>query len=140
MFLFGGSVVAHLASSYLDVAHHDACLEIEHSPVVVATEATWVTFAFLHHRWRKLTGKDFSVPWARIGWAVSFVGINLAVIPQFLMRLSAMPRRYADDRPSFELYDRLATLGLIAFAVGLVIASHTLLRSLLSRPGPPNEG
>lgn len=115
------------------VVLHDSYFEA-HDRTLPVLGGVCVAFAALHHVWQRWTGKTYSVTGARIGWLASFLGFNLALIPQYVMAATAMPRRYLEVKPHFGLLDSLSTIGAVLLIVGFVIAITTLARSYFSAP------
>jgi len=84
----------------------------------------------LHYWWPKMTGKDFNEPLGKIAAVLVFLGFNMTFIPQFIMGIQGMPRRYYTYLPEFQSYHLWSTYGSWVLAAGLFLIAGYLLHSL----------
>jgi len=92
-----------------------------------------VMIAFLagvHYWWPKMTGRMYSEALGATSAVLVFLGFNLTFIPQFIVGVAGMPRRYATYAAEFQAQNRLSTVGAFVLTAGLVIALYGLLASL----------
>ncbi|MCC6751145.1 MAG: cbb3-type cytochrome c oxidase subunit I [Deltaproteobacteria bacterium] len=130
IFLGALSTTVHLHDTYFVVAHF-------HYTMMGGTVIAFL--GGLHHWWPKFTGKHYSERWAKVSWALVFIGFNTTFIAQFLLGSNGMPRRYhaydkvaPDLLPLFQQLHQISTVGSLVLGTGLFIAlfyfAHSLLR------------
>ena len=65
-----------------------------------------------------MSGKMYSEKLAKTAFVFVFIGFNLTFLPQFVLGMEGMPRRYYDYPPQFESLHRLSTIGAFINAIG----------------------
>ncbi|MFN9134015.1 MAG: cbb3-type cytochrome c oxidase subunit I, partial [Phycisphaerales bacterium] len=94
----------------------------------------------IHHWWSKIFGKMYNDNWATIAFFFVFIGFNLTFLPQFVMGVHGMPRRYASYVDEFTIYHQLSTIGsfvmLIGFLLHLCVFIHSLVAGRKAAPNP----
>ena len=98
--------------------------------------------AALHFWFPKMSGKMYNEKAAIIGWVRVFVGFNLTFLPQFVLGMNGMPRRYFDysnflKTEIFARYHGFSTIGAMILGVGFVIILFYLIWSLFKGPKAP---
>ncbi len=83
--------------------------------------------AGLHFWFPKITGKMYHEGLAKLAWVLVFVGFNMTFIPQFIMGMEGMPRRYYDYLPQFANLHYMSTVGAFINAFGYSFALFNLL-------------
>jgi cytochrome c oxidase subunit 1 len=74
-----------------------------------------------------MTGKMYNEVTAKIAWVLVFIGFNATFLPQFVLGMQGMPRRYFDYLPMFESLHYASTLGSYINAFGYSAALFNLL-------------
>jgi cytochrome c oxidase subunit 1 len=77
-----------------------------------------------------MTGRMYDERLGAASAALVFLGFNLTFIPQFIVGVAGMPRRYATYAAQFVTQNRVSTVGAFVLTAGLVIALYGLLASL----------
>lgn len=77
---------------------------------------------------------------AVVAFVLVFVGFNLTFLPQFVLGMEGMPRRYHDYLPQFETLHRWSTAGSYVNALGYSSALFNLLFAAIfsKRKAPRN--
>jgi cytochrome c oxidase subunit 1 len=83
--------------------------------------------AALHFWFPKMTGKRYNEWVGKVAWVFVFIGFNLTFIPQFILGMEGMPRRYFDYLPEFQSMHFLSTIGAYVNAFGYTFALMNLL-------------
>jgi len=134
MFLFlfsiGGFTGITLGVLALDVHLHDTYFVVAHFHYVMVGGAVIAALGGLHYWWPKITGKMFNETLGRLAAGLIFIGFNLTFIPQFLIGIKGMPRRYFDYPAEFQNMNVLSTYGSWIMAAGLFLVAGYLLYSL----------
>ena len=66
---------------------------------------------------------------AKFAWTFLFFGFNLAFLPQFVLGMEGMPRRYYDYPPEWEGLHQLSTIGAFLNGVGYALVLGNLFIS-----------
>lgn len=118
LFLIAGTTGIYLALIATDVYYHDTYFVVAHFHYTIQGGAVIGLMGGLHFWFPKITGKMYSDKLGRIGWLLVFIGFNLTFIPQFILGMQGMPRRYFDYLPEFESMHFLSTMGAFVNAFG----------------------
>ena len=111
LFCIAGLTGLHLAVLATDVFLHDTYFVVAHFHYTMQGGTVISLVAGLHYWFPKITGRMYNERIARAGWLWIFIGFNLTFIPQFIMGLEGMPRRYYDYPEHFTFLHQLSTIG-----------------------------
>lgn len=111
MFTIAGLTGIHLAVLNTDVLLHDGYFVVAHFHYTMQGGTVVALMAALHYWFPKITGRMYNKPWAFIGWLTLFFGFNLTFLPQFILGLEGMPRRYFDYLPIYHTWHLVSTVG-----------------------------
>lgn len=130
LFMIAGTTGIYLATLAVDVFYHDTYFVVAHFHYTIQGGAVIGLIAALHYWFPKMTGKMYNDPLARVAWFFIFFGFNLTFLPQFVLGMEGMPRRYADYIDgSFTSMHQLSTIGAYFNAFGY---SFSLINLLIS--------
>ncbi|MFN7440526.1 MAG: cbb3-type cytochrome c oxidase subunit I, partial [Phycisphaerales bacterium] len=140
MFTLGGlSGIMH-SSQPIDTQHQDTYFVVAHFHYVMMGSTLIAFIGGIHHWWSKIFGKMYNDNWATIAFFFVFIGFNLTFLPQFVMGVHGMPRRYASYVDEFTIYHQLSTIGsfvmLIGFLLHLCVFIHSLVAGRKAAPNP----
>lgn len=126
LFMIAGTTGIYLATVAVDVFYHDTYFVVAHFHYTIQGGAVIGLMAALHFWFPKMSGKMYNETVAKIGWVLVFVGFNLTFLPQFVLGMQGMPRRYFDYLPQFEFLHSLSTLGSVLNGFGYTFALGNL--------------
>jgi len=129
MFTIAGLTGLHLAVLSTDVYLHDTYFVVAHFHYTMQGGTVFALIAGLHYWFPKITGRWYNKKVAFWGWLILFVGFNATFLPQFLLGLEGMPRRYFDYLPHFQTWHLVSTIGSWFNGLGYVIVLTNLLVS-----------
>jgi cytochrome c oxidase subunit 1 len=133
LFVIGGLTGIFLAAFPVDWQLHDTYYVVGHFHYTLFGGAIFGIFAGLYYWWPKMFGRRLDERLGKWHFWLQFAGFNLTFMPQHLLGLVGMPRRiytYPADRPeSWEIYNKLSTIGAFIMAVGLLVFFVNVLRS-----------
>ncbi|HET9716458.1 MAG TPA: cbb3-type cytochrome c oxidase subunit I [Pseudolabrys sp.] len=123
LFTFGGLSGLFLACLAYDVYVTDTYFVIAHFHYIMVGGMVTAYFGGLHYWWPKITGRMYPEYWARAAAILIFFGFNMTFLPQFILGVLGMPRRYHVYPPEFEIWHVLSSAGasilVVAYALPL---------------------
>lgn len=122
LFLIAGTTGIYLATLATDVFYHDTYFVVAHFHYTIQGGAVIGLVAALHFWFPKMSGKMYNDKAALFAFILVFVGFNMTFLPQFVLGMEGMPRRYFDYLPQFEPMHRLSTIGAFINAAGYTLA------------------
>lgn len=117
LFMIAGTTGIHLATLATDAHYHDTYFVVAHFHYTIQGGAVIGLYAGLHFWFPKIFGRMYNERMAQIAWLLLFIGFNGTFLPQFLLGMEGMPRRYYDYPVEFQPLHRLSTI--FAFINGL---------------------
>jgi len=127
LFMVAGTTGIYLAMLGVDVYYHDTYFVVAHFHYTIQGGAVIGLIAALHMWFPKMTGKMYNETVAKSAFAFLFIGFNLAFIPQFILGMNGMPRRYYDYPPQYETLHFISTIGAYTNALGYLMVIGSLL-------------
>ncbi len=118
LFLIAGTTGIHLATLATDAHYHDTYFVVAHFHYTIQGGAVIGLFAGLHFWFPKMFGRMYNEKMSKIGFILLFIGFNGTFIPQFILGMQGMPRRYYDYPAEFENLHYISTLFSYLNAVG----------------------
>jgi cytochrome c oxidase subunit 1 len=127
LFMVAGTTGIYLAMLGVDVYYHDTYFVVAHFHYTIQGGAVIGLIAALHFWFPKMTGKIYNERMARIAFAFLFFGFNLTFIPQFILGMNGMPRRYYDYPIEYQTLHTISTIGAYLNGFGYTFALVNLL-------------
>ncbi len=124
LFLIGGLTGIPLALTSLTLHLSDTYYVVGHFHYVMAVAGTFAIFGGVYYWFPKITGRMYNERWGKIGFWLTFVGVNIVFWIMMTVGVKGMPRRYYDYSafPQFESAHQWMTFGAAILGVGFVIA------------------
>jgi cytochrome c oxidase subunit 1 len=122
LFMVAGTTGIYLAMLGVDVYYHDTYFVVAHFHYTIQGGAVIGLIAALHFWFPKMTGKMYNERMARIAFAFLFFGFNLTFIPQFILGMNGMPRRYYDYPVEYQTLHTISTMGAYLNGFGYMFA------------------
>lgn len=126
LFMIAGTTGVYLAALAVDVFYHDTYFVVAHFHYTMQGGAVIGLLAGLHFWFPKMFGKLYNELIAKFAWVCIFVGFNLTFLPQFVLGMRGMPRRYFDYPVEFADLHLLSTIGSYINAFGYTLAFMNL--------------
>jgi cytochrome c oxidase subunit I len=126
LFMIAGTTGVYLALLALDVYYHDTYFVVAHFHYTIQGGAVIGLIAALHFWFPKMSGKMYNEYLAKIAWFLIIVGFNATFIPQFILGMNGMPRRYFDYPPEFQTLHTVSTYAAFVNGLGYFLALANL--------------
>ncbi len=126
LFMVAGTTGIYLAMLGVDVYYHDTYFVVAHFHYTIQGGAVIGLIAALHMWYPKMTGKMYNEAVAQFAFAFLFIGFNLTFIPQFILGMDGMPRRYYDYPESYQTLHTISTIGAYLNALGYAVTLGNL--------------
>jgi cytochrome c oxidase subunit 1 len=131
LFMIAGTTGIYLAMLGVDVYYHDTYFVVAHFHYTIQGGAVIGLIAALHYWFPKMSGKMYNETISKIGFALVFFGFNLTFIPQFVLGMEGMPRRYYDYPAQYQNLHTISTVGAFVNGFGYTFALLNLLLTAL---------
>ncbi len=122
LFMVAGTTGIYLAMLGVDVYYHDTYFVVAHFHYTIQGGAVIGLIAALHMWFPKMSGKMYSETVSKTAFAILFIGFNLTFIPQFILGMDGMPRRYYDYPAQYQTLHTLSTIGAFMNGFGYMLA------------------
>jgi cytochrome c oxidase subunit 1 len=131
LFMVAGTTGIYLAMLGVDVYYHDTYFVVAHFHYTIQGGAVIGLIAALHFWFPKMTGKMYNETVSKFAFAGLFFGFNLTFIPQFILGMDGMPRRYYDYPVQYQTLHTISTIGAYLNGFGYTFALINLLWTAL---------
>lgn len=122
LFMIAGTTGVYLAMLGVDVYYHDTYFVVAHFHYTIQGGAVIGLVAALHFWFPKMTGKMYNDPVSKIAFFTLFIGFNATFLPQFVLGMEGMPRRYYDYPPEYQPLHLASTVGAYLNAFGYTLS------------------
>ena len=131
LFMVAGTTGIYLAMLGVDVYYHDTYFVVAHFHYTIQGGAVIGLIAALHMWFPKMSGKMYNETVSKFAFATLFIGFNLTFIPQFILGMDGMPRRYYDYPAQYQTLHTISTIGAYLNGFGYTFALLNLLFTAL---------
>jgi cytochrome c oxidase subunit 1 len=139
LFSIGGLTGLFLGALSVDLHLHDTYFVVAHFHYVMMGSTIIAFIGGIHMWWPKMFGKMYNEFWGKMGFWLVFIGFNVTFMPQFIMGVHGMPRRYASYVDEFVIYHQISTIGSFILLAGFLVHLFNFIHSLAAGPkAPPN--
>jgi len=135
LFTIGGLTGIFLGALSIDIHLHDTYFVVAHFHYVMMGGTVIALLGALHYWWPKIWGRMYNEFWAKISFALIFVGFNATFLPQFVMGAQGMPRRYFNYLDQYQPYHAFSSVGALILGLGFLIMIFYLTHA--ARKGRP---
>ena len=130
LFTVGGLTGLFLAALAADVHLTDTYFVVAHFHYIMVGGMVMGFMGGLHYWWPKISGRMYPEFAGKMAAIITYVGFNLAFLPQFFLGYMGMPRRYHSYPPEFQFLNVLSTAGVSILGVGYLLPALYFLWSL----------
>lgn len=130
LFLIAGTTGIHLATLATDAHYHDTYFVVAHFHYTIQGGAVIGLFAGLHFWFPKMFGRMYNEKVAKWAWLFLFIGFNGTFIPQFILGMQGMPRRYYDYPAEFQSLHFMSTIFSYLNGIGYMLVLGNLFHGI----------
>jgi cytochrome c oxidase subunit I len=130
MFTVGGVTGVVLANAGVDTVMHDTYYVVAHFHYVLSLGAVFSLFAGWYYWFGKMWGRQYNELLGQLHFWTFFIGVNILFFPMHFLGMDGMQRRVPDYADAFGDWNRLASLGYVVMAVGMVFFFLNIIWSL----------
>jgi cytochrome c oxidase subunit I len=131
LFMIAGTTGIHLATLATVAYYHDTYFVVAHFHYTMQGGVVIALFAGLHFWFPKMFGKMYNEFLAKVSFWFVFIGFNGTFLPQFVLGMKGMPRRYYDYPIEFESLHQISTIFAFVNAIGYAMVLGNLLYGAL---------
>ncbi len=121
LFSIGGLTGMFLGALATDIHLHDTYFVVAHFHYVMMGGTVMAMIGGIHYWWPKIWGRMYSEYWARISWALVFVGFNITFFTQFILGSKGMPRRSYNYLQQYHPLHAFSSFGSWILGLGFLI-------------------
>ncbi len=131
LFTMGGLSGIFLANFPVDWQVHDTYYVVAHMHYVLFGGTVFGIFAGTYYWWPKIFGRLLDERLGKIHWLLLFAGFNLTFLPQHMLGLLGMPRRYYtySEHGLWEAYNLTSSIGSAIMAIGMLVFVWNVIRT-----------
>jgi cytochrome c oxidase subunit 1 len=132
-FFVGGLTGIPLAMASLTFHVGDTYFIPGHFHYVMAVAGTYAIFGSVYYFFPKMTGRMYREGAGRLGFWLTFIGINLVFTPMMMAGLEGMPRRYYDysQFPELQTLHIVMTVGAFIVLAGGIVTLYNWVHGLV---------
>jgi cytochrome c oxidase subunit 1 len=139
MFTVGGVTGVVLANGGVDTYFHDTYYVVAHFHYVLSLGAVFSLFAGFYYWFAKMSGRMYSELLGQLHFWIFFVGVNILFFPMHFLGMDGMQRRVGDYADAFGDWNRIASIGYVIMAIGMVFFFVNVIWSLLAGKKAPDN-
>ncbi len=134
LFLIGGLTGIPHAIASLDLYIQDTHFVVAHFHYVMAVAGTFAIFGGVYYLFPKMSGKMYNETIGKLGFIVTFIGVNITFFTMFFIGFRGMPRRYFDYSllPDLQGLQQIATVGAFIIGLGALITFANWIHALIA--------
>jgi len=131
--LIGIASGALIATQSIDTVLQETYYVVAHYHYLLRVALLFTVFGAFYVWLPRLTGLQSNAVLARVHFWLSFAGVNLAFLPQHIVGLAGMPRRYADYPDIYADWNTISSIGAFLAGVGMLVFLAVLVEAFARR-------
>lgn len=132
LFTMAGVTAIILSNTSIDIVLHDTYFTTSHFHQVLRLASVFGIFCSLSLFYPVLSGVIYSNLWINSSFWLIFIGVNLTFIPQYILGLNALPRKFPESSEYYRFLNFLRTRGRNFRVIALFIFLYTLVEGVIT--------
>lgn len=130
MFVIGGISGVMLAAIPFDLHVHDTYFVVAHFHFVLFGGSVFGIYGSLYHWFPKMTGRMLNERWAKVHFALTYLGFFFTFFPMHMAGMLGMPRRVAVYAPELQTLNTVSSIAAFVLGTSTFIFLINAVRSM----------